>query len=278
VPLLTLLVAMFVAAGENSQPCRFTGPLALLSELPEASGIALSRRHPGILWLHNDSGRSLIAIGPDGLVRARIQLGVRTTDWEDVAAAPCPQGTCVYIADIGDNGGRRDRVTIYRTPEPDLRDKMTQRPEAFHAIYPDGPRDAEALIVKSADEWFVVTKGREDEIGVYRFPVPPTPDTTVRLERIGTLDAALVEEKVTGANVSTDGRWAVVRTHKSVLFYRTADLAAGRLQAAQRFDLRKLDEPQGEGVALGADGTVYLAGEGGGRVGSFGRISCSLPE
>ena len=63
-----------------------------------------------------------------------------------------------------------------------------------------------------------------------------------------------------------------------MLFYRTADLAAGRLQAAQRFDVRKLDEPQGEGVALGDDGTVYLTGEGGGRVGSFGQIACALPK
>jgi hypothetical protein len=184
----------------------------------------------------------------------------------------------LYVADIGDNGGSRDRITIYRTPEPEVQDKTTARPEAFHATYPDGPRDAEALVVKSPDEWFVITKGREEHIGVYRFPSPPKANTTVRLERIGTLESSLVEEKVTGANVSPDGRWAIVRTHRSVLFYRTADLAAGRLQAALRFDLRKLDEPQGEGVALGADGTVYLAGEGGGRVGSFGRISCALPE
>ena len=27
-----------------------------------------------------------------------------------------------YVADIGDNGGKRDRITIYRTPEPDVKD------------------------------------------------------------------------------------------------------------------------------------------------------------
>ena len=279
---LTFIAALCVAgmaAGESPQPCRFLGPLTLLPELPEASGIALSRRHPKIFWLHNDSGPTLFAIGREGAVRARIRLGgVKTTDWEDLAVAACPQGTCLYVADIGDNNRRRDQITIYRIPEPDLRDKTTQGVEAFHAMYPDGPRDAEALAVKSADELFVITKGREKEVGIYRFPSPPKPDATVRLERLGTLDSALVKEMVTGANVSPDGRWAIVRTHRSVLFYRSTDLAAGKLQAAQRFDLRKLDEPQGEGVALATDGTVYLAGEGGGRIGSFGQISCSLPE
>ena len=280
---ITVIVGLFIAglasAAENPQPCRFLGPLASLPELPEASGIALSRRHPKVFWLHNDSGRpTLFAIGLEGAVRARIRLGVKTTDWEDLAVGACPQGTCLYVADIGDNDGVRDQITIYRVPEPDLRDKTTEAVEAFHATYPDGPRDAEALVVKSASELFVITKGREKEIGVYRFPSPLTPDAAVRLERIGTLDSALVKEMVTGANVSPDGRWAIVRTHRSVLFYRTADLAAGKLQAAERFDLRKLDEPQGEGVAIAADGTVYLAGEGRGRGGSFGQISCSLPQ
>ena len=274
-----LLVAVAaVAAGENPRPCRIDKPLALLPELPEASGIALSRRHPKILWVHNDAGRSLFAVGTEGSVRARIEIGIQTIDWEDLAVAACPQGTCLYIADIGDNRGGRDRITIYRLPEPGLGDKTTGRAEAFHATYPDGPHDAEALVVKSADDWFVITKGRERNIGVYRFPGTPKPDTSARLERIGSLDSALAEEKITGANVSPDGRWAAVRTHHSVLFYRTADLAAGRLQAAQRADVRKLAEPQGEGVALGDDGTVYLAGEGGGRVGSFGQIACTLPE
>jgi hypothetical protein len=280
---ITVIVGLFIAglasAAESPAPCRFLGPLASLPELPEASGIALSSRHPKVFWLHNDSGRpTLFAIGLEGAVRARIRLGVKTIDWEDLAVGACPHGTCLYVADIGDNDGVRDEITIYRVPEPDLRDRTTEGVEAFHATYPDGPRDAEALVAKSASELFVITKGREKEIGVYRFPSPLTPDAAVRLERIGTLDSALVKEMVTGANVSPDGRWAIVRTHRSVLFYRTADLAAGKLQAAERFDLRKLDEPQGEGVALAADGTVYLAGEGRGRGGSFGQISCSLPQ
>ena len=35
-----------------------------------------------------------------------------------MASAPCGNGSCLYIADIGDNDAKRKEVTIYRVPEP----------------------------------------------------------------------------------------------------------------------------------------------------------------
>jgi hypothetical protein len=278
---LALLVCIgLTLSAADIPPCRFQGPLGSLPELPEASGIALSRRHQGTLWAHNDSGRpTLFALSPAGAIRARIRLdaGVRPQDWEDIAVGPCPSGTCLYLADIGDNKARRTHITIYRLPEPAIGDKTTAAGEAFHATYPDGARDAEALIVASADDLFVMTKGREGEIGLYAFPSPLEPGAIGRLRRVASLDPALAKEMVTGANVSADGQWVVVRTHHSVRFFRTSDLAAGRVGEVQRFEIRRLGEPQGEGVALATDGTVYLSGEGAGRVGTLGLISCSLP-
>ena len=63
-------------------------------------------------------------------------------------------------------------------------------------------------------------------------------------------------------------------------FYRASDLLAGQWRAANRVDLTSLKEAQGEGVALGADNTVFLAGEGGGKgqPGSFARFACAPRE
>ena len=43
-------------------------------EIREASGIAASRRHPGIFWVHNDSGNppSLFAVRARRLARPRL--------------------------------------------------------------------------------------------------------------------------------------------------------------------------------------------------------------
>src|SRR5262245_45881211 len=99
------------------QPCRIASGLSRLPDLPEASGLAASRRNPGVLWTHNDSGDPFVfAITSTGGVKGRVRVtGAQVWDWEDIAVGPCPKGTCLYIADIGDNDRRRRSVTIYRT-------------------------------------------------------------------------------------------------------------------------------------------------------------------
>ena len=44
----------------QSAQCRPTGPLVQIPELPEASGVAISRSVPGRLWSHNDSGQAQV--------------------------------------------------------------------------------------------------------------------------------------------------------------------------------------------------------------------------
>jgi hypothetical protein len=70
----------------------------------------------------------------------------------------------------------------------------------------------------------------------------------------------------------------VLRTRQSFAFHRAADLFAGNWTDAGRVDLKALGEAQGEGIAIAADGTVYLTGEGGGKsqAGTFARVVCSL--
>jgi hypothetical protein len=289
-----------------SQPvCRATGKVVPLSDLAEASGVAASHRTPVVLWAHNDSGEpAIFALNEHGSVMRRVRVtGAKTEDWEDISVGPCPQGSCVYIGDIGDNSGRRDRITIYRAPEPSPDETSTQPVEAFHAAYPDGAHDAEALFVargsageagskegsalrertdsRDADV-FIITKGDPGSVSLYRFPRPLRPGTTAQLERVG--EPAIAgrtdpKDRPTGAGVSPDGQWVAVRTSSRIAFYRTGDLVAGRWREASRVTLESLREPQGEGIAFAEGGAVFLVGEGGGlsRAGTFARLTCTLP-
>ena len=46
------------AAQQGAAPqCQSAGTLVRISDLPEASGVAVSRRSPGQLWAHNDPAR-----------------------------------------------------------------------------------------------------------------------------------------------------------------------------------------------------------------------------
>jgi len=71
----------------------------------------------------------------------------------------------------------------------------------------------------------------------------------------------------------------VLRTTTALTFYRTADLLTGVWREARRVNVTGNSEPQGEGVTFGDAGTVYVAGEGGGKKqpGTFARMACAPP-
>jgi hypothetical protein len=275
-----LAPASVIAAQDDPARCRPTGPLVQVRGLSEASGLAVSRRIPGRLWSHNDSGEPLVfALDARGAVTGRVRLmGAAVEDWEAIAVGPCGTASCLHVGDIGDNEARRKRITVYRLPEPDGASGSASVADVFHATYPDGRHDAEALLIGSDGRIYVVTKGETGPVAIYRFPAQLKSGATVMLERVGSGGGKTeAESRVTDGAVSPDGQWAVLRTKSALTFYRASDLLAGQWRAANRVDLASLREAQGEGVALGADHTVFLVGEGGGKSqpGSFARFSCA---
>ena len=264
-------------------PCRVVGRPVELPDLPEASGVAVSRRIPGLLWSHNDSGEPvLFALDAKGTVTGRVRVaGADVTEWEAMAVGTCPGGSCLFVADIGDNDARRRHITIYRVPEPNPDERATLPGDAFHATYPDGPHDAEALFVTADGDLYVVTKGETGHIALYRFPQPLRAGSVVRLQQVAILGGrATKKDRITDAAASPDGQWIALRTRDAVAFYRTNDLISGRRRESFSFNVRELGERQGEGIALASEGTAYLVSEGGGkkRPGTLARIVCELPR
>ncbi len=277
-------IPALVGRAQPSTTCQPPSKLMRLAGVSEASGLAVSRRVPGRLWTHNDSGQPvLFALDERGGVTGQLRIaGAEAEDWEAVASARCTTGSCLYIGDIGDNNTKRDHVTVYRVPEPDAAADTSAPAEAFHATYPDGPHDAEALLIAPDGRIHIVTKGNTSPIALYRFPPDLRAGSTMKLERVGNAaaDTRDRESRITDGAVSPDGRWAVLRSQNALRFFRTSDLFDGRWQDAFRVDLTALNEPQGEGVAIGANNTVFVAGESGGKDkgGTFASFSCSPRE
>ena len=284
---ITILAAgrLPVAVAEQavSPPqCQSSAPLVGIPALPEASGVAVSRRSPGRLWAHNDSGDSgLVALDTRGSMTGQVRVsGMKIEDWEAVAVGACAEGSCIYIADIGDNEAARKRISVHRLPEPASEDSVVVK-ETFHATYPDGAHDAETLLTAPDGRLFIVTKGETGPVGLYRFPRELRSGATHQLERVGKprgSEKASATERITDGAVSIDGIWVVLRTSQALVFHHAADLFAGNWVEAGRVDLKAAGEAQGEGVAMAADGTVYLTGEGGGKSqpGTFVRFACSV--
>lgn len=269
---------------------RLTGTFAD-PRVDESSGVAVSRRLPGVLWTHNDSGDGpyVYATDTSGAARGRfIVTGARNVDWEDIALGPCGAGTCLYIADTGDNQERRRSVVVYRVPEPDvpgghqLRARPTARAQAVTLRYPDAPHDVEAMWVAQNQDVHLVTKGLSGPVRHYRVPAAAWassgPVTAELLEQVS-IGVKSISDLVTGAGLSPDGRTVAVRTYAAVYFFRTA--SSGRLELPAEpvaCDVRHLGV-QGESVGWLDGSRLVLTSERGTRpVGTIAVTRCALPQ
>jgi hypothetical protein len=188
----------------------------------EASGIVRSRKHPGIFWVHNDSGNppTLFAVKANGSLVRSYRVEAPNIDWEDVATDDSGH---LYIGDIGNNGKKLPIRAVYRLDEPDpnvAEEKPLKPTASSHYRFPEGGRfDAEGLFV-SDGRCFVVTKrldGQEAEVFAIKFDPPTTLIRPGLPERVATLPGCV--EPVTGADLSSDGKRLAVVTTKAARVY-----------------------------------------------------------
>ncbi len=269
VVVVTVGLAVSAQVSQPVRTCNAIGQPQFLPAVPEASGIVEAG---GALWTHNDQGPPvLFRFEAPGRATPVTVAGATVGDWEDIAVGACRGGNCLYIADIGDNRGARERVTIYQVPVPEPGSTSTTAAVAIHARYPDHPHDAEALLITKQIGTFFITK--EVPPRVYQFVASQNPGETGTLTLFRTLNEKV---RITGAAASPDERWVALRSNSTLFLYRLDDFAKGG--SPVRIDLASFKEPQGEGVAFGRDGELYLVSEGGGKnaAGILTRIHCAF--
>lgn len=257
-----------------------TALLATLAnrQVVESSGIAASRRHPGVYWTHNDSGDGpfVYAFDRTGKDLGKwLVRGAQAIDWEDMAAGPGPESgkSYLYLGDIGDNNRQRPEVVVYRVEEPDVRlaARETAPAAAFRFRYPDGRHDAEALLVhpKSGDLYIVSkARGADAVTGVYKARAPLKSGALQTLEKIAELHfpgesaITLLIGRVTGGDISPDGRRVILCDYFHGYEMTLPENAGqvfddiwGRTMAVVDLGQRK----QGEAVCYRLDGKAVLA-------------------
>ncbi|APR83184.1 Hypothetical protein A7982_08533 [Minicystis rosea] len=231
--------------------------------LKEVSGVVASLAHPGVFWVHNDSGDSarFFAVDEHGTRLATITVaGAQAIDWEDIARGPCPSGTCIYLADIGDNQEKRTSYTIYRVPEPATVADATVTAEALPFTYPDGSHNAETLLVHpTTGAVTVVTKVYIGESSIFEMPLPLTPGTTAVMKDAGGVKPPEGSVLFTGGDVHPSGKGVILRTYSELWYYPIAQngTVASALAGAP-CAMPVASEEQGEAVGFLADGKGYV--------------------
>ncbi len=244
--------------------------------LRELSGIATSRRNPGVLYVHNDSGDGprVYALNEKAHLLGVLTIqGAQNRDWEDIAIGPGPDPSVsyVYIGDIGDNGSKRSEIIVYRVAEPKVDaaapfGQMTIGPaEAIRLTYPDGPRDAETLLVDPLTRDLYIISKRDLVPRVYRAAYPQAAHAPVRsramppptkLERVAQLPLGTFP---TGGSVSPDGRRVIIRgMFHAVLWERPAGEPLWHAFSDKPRAIPVASEPQGEAICFDSKGQGYF--------------------
>lgn len=251
--------------------------------LTESSGLAASSRSPGVVWAVNDSGNA------DGLHALSLETGsadgvpfggdlgffnltdvegrpVETVDVEDLGMLD----NVLYVADIGDNNGVRDSVTIHLVTEPEnpvaaATNAVVQQTVTF--TYPRGPVDAEGFLVDPVTGQLVILdKGLADSATqIYTIDPPFAADQVIEATAAGSFDvgglptsaatltptALLFPGAVTAADITTDGSLIAIRTYGTVwLYQRAADQTVAQALTGQPCEGGTAREGQGESLAF----------------------------
>ena len=234
--------------------------------ISEASGITASRKNANVLWTHNDSGDSprIYAMSNNGTHLGIYNLtGALAKDYEDIAIGPGPvKGQdYLYIGDIGDNGSKKEYITVYRVAEPVV--DCNQTPveltltdvESISLKYPDGPRDAETLMVDPVTKDIYIISKRTLNSRVYRTPYPQSTTSITTME----YKCQLPWGWAVGGDISPKGNSIIVRNPAGASLWKVKS----RPQLWQAFlgteySIPLVPEPQGEAICFAGDGRGYF--------------------
>lgn len=234
-------------AASPSVVCRFPD-----KRFTEISGMATSIRHPGVIYLHNDSGDGPFIYAVDSSTCATVAtLAVRGIDPRDAEAIATGRDALgrpvIWFADIGDNLDSWPYVRIHAIREPKLLTDKSVNAVSYRVTYGDMPHNAETLLANPArPELWILTKQLAHG-SLYRLPAPLRTGV-VNIARKVRREGGLV----TDGAVSPDGRRYVVRDYDDAYVY--AGLPPGRLIAKVPLPFQL----QGEAITWAPDGRSLL--------------------
>ncbi len=212
----------------------------------ESSGLVVRGNR---IYTINDSGDGPFVYAVDtssGEVAAVTQYD--DEDPFDVEAIAPGRRRSLWVGDIGDNQRVRGSIRVFRmVPSPS---GGVVPADTFDLDYPDGPHDAETLLVHPRTGRLLVVSKRPIVGGeVYQAPRDLEPGRMHRLTQV-----ASVPGFVTDGAFFPDGRHVVLRTYgdAAVYTYPGFDMVGAFELPAQE---------QGEGIAVGKDGRLYLSSE-----------------
>jgi len=265
-----IVLILILGPGPARPPLERSGRLDYPA-IREASGLVASRQHPGIFWVHNDSGNipALYAVRRDGSLVREYLVKVPNIDWEDIAIDDAGH---LYLGEIGNNDGRLPVRAIHRLVEPDPSQPhegpLAVESSSYYRFPPRARFDAESLVLDQGRAVVVAKAFDGEDARLWAIPLdPPAPLwKPVLPESIGRLPG--FREPATGADLSRDGRLLAVCGPNVARVYQRDGKGAWEVVATVRFRADDVESIAWDGLDLtlaGENRTLYRIPEEGWR-------------
>lgn len=271
---ILLIVVLMLFGGSYIRHKYLTGQITVAGRLSdrsmnETSGIAASGIFKDMFYVHNDSGDEsrFFMISPDGKLHHTLKYDGNNgdDDCEDIAVGPgsAKGKSYVYVGNIGDNSAEREAITIYRFEENPswLKGSVANiKAQKLYLQYPDGPKDAETLMIDPIDELFYIVTKRTDTVRIYTSPLAHKPNDTLSLTYRGKLffEGTKPFKWITGGDISKDDDDVLLKSYDKVYYWnrRGKEHLWKTLQRKPKI-LTYQVEKMGEAIGFAADGKSY---------------------
>lgn len=214
------------------------GTLDIEKNIIEVSGIACSRVTPGYIWMQSDeTSRYIIATDEKGdqrYCKLKMSKSIRW-DWEDMSGGVYEGVNYLFIGAFGDNEETDGEYSIVYFEEPAINPdsaEITITPSRIKYVYPDGKKhNAEALMYDNRDQViYIITKVYYDVCQVFSIPFSleyGDEEQTLTYECDLGVRSDLGENAnnkpyqgfhlVTGADISPDGKYILIKNHNNIV-------------------------------------------------------------
>jgi hypothetical protein len=241
----------------------------LTYKLREASGLVTGRTNKGLVYIHEDSGNRHVVFVYDTLgtyLGDIVLVGATNRDWEDMAIGPGPEKgkNYIYVGDIGDNRSVRSHLTIYRFVEPIIDLDTITIPFKLEIAdystityqYPDGPRDAETLMIDPKNSDLIVISKRDVKVRVYIIPYPQN----TQEHAINYFKGALPFRSIVAGDISPDGKKMIIKDYGRIYHWHVdkSVTALSSLFSVTPTIVEYIPEVQGEALGWTQCGQGYF--------------------
>ncbi|WMC11855.1 hypothetical protein PU634_05675 [Oceanimonas pelagia] len=259
--LYAFCLLLTACAGAGEQRLTLTRAGSFPPGLSESSGLAV---HKGGFVSHNDSGKpaELFVLDHRGALLRQVPVSAPNRDWEDMAR----HGNTLYLADTGNNGGRRRDLRILAlsltgegASAPVLLPVSYREQDNFRPPRHQHNFDAEALAWVNGELWLLTKRWLDQHSAIYRL----TPDAAP-LSEWQRLNTGML---VTGADFDAASQTLLLVGYSRGLLDRRAfvwlyPVRHNRVVEAAGKRFRLSESGQFEAIALGPDGHLYVSREG----------------